>query len=229
MAGRRKHRAPRVARAKVEVVIDRQLKRAWDEAAARLERAQRQGASAFDELWETVGAIIDHDPPLYLAAGFSTARAFLARYTHERERTAKRFIRVARYASPVEEERYGVAKLDAAIAYVEARLGAPAKERVPIDWKTLRIPVTRDGETRRLSLDEITVEELRAATRALTRRTHTPRPGTPPDVAAITRALPPALRREVRVSAHKDRIALTNIPRDALHDLARALAKARLR
>jgi len=226
---RRKRSVPRVSRAKVEVVIDRALKRAWDEAAARLERAQREGAGAFDELWETVGAILDHDPPLYLAAGLSTARAFLARYTHESERTAKRFIRVARYASPLEEERYGIAKLDAAIAYVEAKLGVPAKERVPIDWKNLRIPVTREAEVRRLPLDEVTVEELRATTRALTRRRPTARPGTPPLVAAITSALPAPLRREVKVRLSGDRLTLSNIPRAALADLAHALAKTKPR
>ncbi len=224
----RSKKAGAIGRTKVDLVVDRALKQRWEEAAAALDRARGQGASAFDELWEMVGEVIDHDPPLYLAAGIATAREFLRKYTHEPERTAKRFIRVARYASPAEEERHGVAKLDAAIGYVEAKLGTPAKGRVPVDFKALRIPVEREGQKRRLPLEDVSVEELRAATRALTRAGKRSPGGAPPIVAAITRALPAALRRDVKVSATGDRVSLTNIPAGSLRDLARALAKAKL-
>ena len=48
----------------VEVPIDTALRRAWKTALATLEAAHREGASAFDRKYETLGTILDHDPPL---------------------------------------------------------------------------------------------------------------------------------------------------------------------
>jgi hypothetical protein len=217
--------APRTSPARVEVKIDRALKQRWEAAAATLERAKSSGASAFDVLWETVGEVLEHEPPLYLAAGLSTAKDFLAKYTHESERNAKRFVRVARYASPNEEERYGISKLDAVIDYVEAKLGTPAKGRVPVDFATLRIPVKREDETQRLSVEEASVEEIRAATRALAK---TPKAKQSPAVAAVRSALPAALQKELTISIAKERLTIGRIPLARLRETALALAKAKL-
>jgi hypothetical protein len=89
-----------------------------------------------------------------------TAKAFIAAHFEEPERTAYRNVRVAKYASPAEEARYGVAKLDLVINYVEAKLGAPAKGRVPIDFAKVKIPVQRAGEERRVGIEEATAKEI---------------------------------------------------------------------
>ena len=215
--------------AKIEVTVDRALKRAWEAAHHTLMQAKHEGAGAFDALWETIGFIVSHDPPLYLAGGYATTKAFLADFVEENERTAQRMIRVAKYASPDEEEEYGVSKLDAAIAFVEAKAGAPAKGRVPVDFAKLRIPVVREGAHQRVPLDLATVEELRSATRAVTRAGGGAGKAPPsPVVQAITRALASPRFRGVKVSLAHGQLHLSGIAVDQFSDVVRALAKVKL-
>jgi hypothetical protein len=151
----------------VLVKVDARLKRRWEELLDALRSARGRGAGAFDELWELAGEVVTHDPPLYVFGGFASAREFFREVLHEEERTARRLIRVARFASPAEEARYGTSMLDAAIAYVEAKVGHAMEGTLPVSFERLRIPVARDGRKRRLPLQEVTLAELTAATRAL--------------------------------------------------------------
>ncbi len=213
----------------MEVKIDRALKRAWESARHALVQAKHQGAGAFDALWETIGLIIDHDPPLYLAGGYATTKAFLADYVEENERSAQRMIRVAKYASPDEENTYGVSLLDAAIAFVEGKLAAPAKGRVPVDFAKLHVPIRRDGVDLRVPLIEAKVEEVRAATRALGRSgaaTHKAPPS--PVVSAITRALAGRRFRGVKVSLAHGQLHLSGIAVPDFAAVVRALARVKL-
>jgi hypothetical protein len=157
-----------------------------------------------------VGEVLEHEPPLYLAAGISTAKEFLARYTHESVRSAQRFVRVAKYASPHDEERYG-----------------EAKGRVPVDFAALRIPVKRDGETRRLTLEEVSVDEIRAATRTLAKKKPS-KAQQSPVLDAVRKALPAALRKEVTLSVAKNALTIGRIPLAKLRELGLAMAKVKL-
>ena len=58
---KRKVRAREAARAPrdVKVKVDAGLKKRYDALDAK-----KRGSSAFDALWEAVGAILEHDPPL---------------------------------------------------------------------------------------------------------------------------------------------------------------------
>jgi hypothetical protein len=124
--------------------------------------SRREGSTAFDELWETVAEIVESEPPLYLAGGYATVRDFLAQEVGEPERSAKRWMKVAKYASPVEENKYGTSKLDAAIAFVEAKNGAPAKGRIPIDFAKLKVLVEGNGKRSLVKLADATVDQIRA-------------------------------------------------------------------
>ncbi len=228
-------KAPRPSRTRtppravdIKVRVDRALKARWQEQIARLLEAKRQGAGAFDELWEAVGEIVDHDPPLYLAGGFSTARQFLAKYVAEDERTARRFVRVALYASPVEEARYGVSKLDATLTLLDAKNGGPPKRRIPVDFEKLRIPVQRDGQTSTLPLLDATVDEVRAATRKLLREAGRPHPKASPVVLALAKTLRTGRLKSIGIHFARGKITLSGIPLDALDELLRALARVHL-
>ncbi len=61
-------------------IIDRALERDWKRALSALESARSGEAEQWDAKWEAVDAILAHDPPLYLAAGLKTERAFRERY-----------------------------------------------------------------------------------------------------------------------------------------------------
>jgi hypothetical protein len=209
-------------RPKLEVPIDRALKKRWTEALTKLTRARDQGAGAFDELWETAAEIIEHDPPLYLAGGFATATAFITKELAETERTARRYMRVALFASPKEEARYGISKLDAALAWLEAKAGKP-RGRIPVDFTRLRIPLDA-GET--IPFEEASVQQIAAATRRQLARSRKPRGKRPPIVRALVTALGKRLGA-ISVSLTRGKLAIGNIAPTDLPALAKALTRVR--
>ncbi len=156
----------------VAVKVDAKLKARWDMLSKLVASAKGRGASAFDELYEAVGDIIDHDPPLYVVGGYANVREFSLAVLKEKERTVTRNVRVARFASPRQETDYGVSKIDAALGYLEAKAGKPLG-RVPVDFASLKIRVTKGKETRSVKFEDATVEQLRAATTALRTRAGT--------------------------------------------------------
>src|SRR5207244_157382 len=109
----------------------------------------------------------------------------------EKARNAYRFVRVAKFASPREEELYTVTKLDAALGYVEAKLGAPlAHPPLPIAFDRLKIPAVRDGKPVQLSLLDAHVEDVIAATQQLTKPSKKPRDHVEGAIHAALTALP---------------------------------------
>jgi hypothetical protein len=93
-------------------------------------------------------------------------------------------VRVAKLASPEDEARFTVTKLDEALAYLEAKLEGLPNGRVPIAFDKARIPV--DGTPRGVPLVEATAAQIRAATRALDPK-HASK--TSPVAAELARAL----------------------------------------
>lgn len=214
-------------RKKIQITVDRALARAWKEASATLRRTKRAGARAWDERWETIAEIVDHDPPLYLAGGHASVEQFLAAHVEESPRTARRMMRVARFASPDDEVRYGVSRLDAAIAYLEAKTGE-VFGRLPVAFDKLRIPVEKNGRVRRLPLEKISVRDLRAATRKLVREKKKSHPKASPIVTVVERALTKAGLPGVAIRLRKDQLSLSHIPVAKLPAAARALAAVKL-
>jgi hypothetical protein len=211
----------------VRVRIDRALKRKWEAARKVLRDTARGAASAFDERWETVAEVLEHDPPLYLAGGYASAAAFLRAETGDTIRTALRNVRVAKYASPAEEARYGVSKLDAVLSYLEARTG-PLAGRLPVDFSRLRLVVRRADGTHRVRVDEATVEEIRAAARALQRAARRSHPRASPIVKAVAAAFAKGELRQVRVQLVSGKLSFTAVPVKALAAFGRAVAAVRL-
>ena len=215
--------------AKVEITVDRALKDRWAALLAKLEDAKREGAGAFDEQWETVGAIVEHEPPLYLAGGFATVRDFLEKHVGENERTARRFIRVAKYASPAEEAKYGVSRLDRAIAYVEAKAGGPAKERLPVAFDKLKVPVEVGGKTTLVPLEKAQVADIEAATRKLLRAEDDAAPAkASPLVKAVIAQLKSKPLHGITVRASGGKLFLGAIAPESLADLSAALLRIKL-
>ena len=212
----------------VDLKVNKDLRERWQRALDAVKDAKREGASAFDVLWETVAEIVDHDPPLYLAGGLATTKDFLAQHLNETERSARRWMRVARYASPVEEARYGVSKLDAVIGYLEAQSGGPIKGRLPVAFDKLKIPVERDGKLTQVPLEEATVEQIETATRKLKRSEQKHPAAASPVLVAITRELSKGKLRGVSAKISGGKLMLGAIPLEALTDLADALRRMKL-
>lgn len=151
----------------VAVAVDPKLKKRWDTLSKAIAAAVARDASAFDERWEAAAKIVEHEPPLYVLGGYASASQFYREALRENVRNATRFMRVARFASPAEETRYGVHKLDRALGWLEAKSGAPLGRALPTPLAKLRIAVVRDGKTRALPLTELSVADIDAATKAL--------------------------------------------------------------
>jgi len=156
----------------VLVKVDAKLKALYERSLGAIDDATSRGTSAFDERWEAADAILSHNPHLYVVGGYKDAREFFREVMHEEARTAFRWVRVARYASPREEETFGPTLLDAAISYMEAKYG-PVDGSLPLAFERLKLPITRGGAERKVPLAECSVLEVVAATRKLRK----PKPG----------------------------------------------------
>lgn len=193
-----------------------------------LRAADREGASAFDQKWEAVSAIVEHDPPLYLAGGMATVKEFLSKHVGETERTARRYMRVARYASPAEEVRFGTTKLDSILDYFEAKAGQPLEGRLPVDFAKVRLSVKRDDKDVRLGLEELTLDELRVETRKLRRSGGQAPAKASPIAKAIANVLKGARLGSIGVRVAGGKVWLGGIPLEAWRELVDALRKVEL-
>ena len=174
-AKKKKTRKPGAASPDVTVKVDAQLKKAYDKLVAVIEASSRAEMLDFDRRWESAGAIVDHDPPLYVVGGHRNAAEFFRAVMREEPRTGWRYVRVAKFASPDDERSHGLAKLDAALGFIEAKLGKPLEHPpLPIALDRLRIPV--GDHTKPLA--DASVAEILAATGALTSKSKK-RPKTP--------------------------------------------------
>ena len=217
--------APKPTAKDVPAKVDPTLKAAWDKLAARIDDAQHRGSAAFDELWEAVGAALEHDPPLYPMGGYKNPTELFTQLLHTDPRSAKRFVKVARYATPKEEETYGVSNLDAAIDYLEEKHG-PLGASLPVAFDRLKIPV-KDGKTTKLvPFAKLTALEIQRATRALRGKGQTP---TDRAEAAFARAFGkhPAFAH-TRFNVTAGAVNVRGIPLAALGVFARVLAGVKL-
>jgi hypothetical protein len=202
----------------ITVKVDESLKKLWAEANRRLTQATTEGVSAWDVRYEAVADIIEHEPPLYLAGGFSTESAFFAAVMKENRATVYRNMRVAKYATAKEIETYGASRLDAAISFIETKNGGPLKGRTPIDFGTIRFPI-KEG-TKRLS--ELTVEQLRAAIANLKGRKVLSTKASP-EAKAIQTLLAKTKVKGLSVDVRRDVLVL-RVPLPSVATVAKALA-----
>ncbi len=206
----------------VKVTIDVNLKRLYDEAIDSLEAATAQGAKSWDVRYEAIGEILNHNPPLYMAGGFSTDRAFIAQKLKENRQAVYKNIRVARFANADDIERFTPTRLNLAIAWLEAKAGAPLKGNTPVAFERLRFPFKADGKTVSKSLEDITVAELNLALALLKGRESTSKKASP-----VARALAELIKQSgVKATATVSAKSVTlQVPLDGLSKLSGLLAK----
>jgi len=204
----------------VKVPVDASLKKAWDAIGKRLDAAEHEGAAAFDELWEAAADAVNHDPPLYVLGGYKTAAEFFQQRLHTDARTAQRNMRVARYASPTEEEKYGTTNLDAAIGWLEAKHGALGG-RLPVAFDKLKIPI--DGAPR--PFEKLTAAEINAATRALLGKKSPAHRARSAFEAALAKH---DAFKETRVNESAGRVTFTRVPVGSITLFAKVISAVKL-
>jgi hypothetical protein len=213
----------------VKVPVDAKLKKLWDATLAEIQKAKGRGAEAFDELWEAVAQVVEHEPPLYVLGGYGSAREFFEEVLQEKARTAQRFMRVAKYATPREEAKYGTTVLDAALAYIEATTGGELSGPLPIAFERLRIPVERGGETVKLPLEEATAEEITKAARAVVSGKGKARTASSPVEAALRKALAGSVAtKAARATVRGGRVTFSAVPVASIPAFGKLLAGVKL-
>lgn len=231
MGSKKKKAAPKKSAPKkpsatpdVVVKVDAKLKKAYDTLVAVIADASRHEKLDFDRRWEAAGAIVEHDPPLYVVGGHRNQEEFFRAVMKEEPRTARRYVRVAKFASPTEEERYGVQILDAALGFIEAKLGHPLEHPpLPIAFDKLRVPVS-DGTK---PLADATLVEINAATSKLTKGAHR-KPKTPAR-AALEKSLGAIdSLAKVRVAERSGLVSFDGVPLAALTRFARAVLATKI-
>jgi hypothetical protein len=197
--------------------------------AKSIKASRKDTLSNFDALYEAIAEVLDHE--LFLDGGYRSASQWIEEVVREPTRTVLRNARVAKYATPAEEERYGVAKLDCALDYIEAVAGGATKVRLPVRFDAIKIATTdADGATKKLSLDEASVRDIEAARKRLTASDE---PEKTERRSPAERAIVKALREfaslsSVTVSVSDAKVKLGELPLYALDDLRRALANVKL-
>lgn len=213
----------------VKVAVDAKLKKLWDATLAEIRKAKGRGAEAFDDLWEAVAKAVEHDPPLYVLGGYGSAREFFEEVLQEKPRTAYRLMRVAKYASPREEAKYGTTVLDAALGYIEATTGGELSGPLPVAFERLRIPVVRGGETVKLPLEEATAEEISKAARIVAAKKGKARASSDPVEAALRKALAGnASTKAARATVRGGTVTFSGLPVASLVAFAKLLASVKL-
>ncbi|MFO0558911.1 MAG: hypothetical protein U0269_12910 [Polyangiales bacterium] len=169
--------------------------------------AERDELRGWDRKWEAVATVLAKRYYLFDDEA-NTAPLWMKKHAHEEYRTGFRNARVATLASPDEEQRYTVTKIDLAYSLDEARQRAEAKAK-GVEWSAperprkldlakLRYTVERDDKRVTVGLDEVSAAELRALQASESRSEGAPR-------ARISKSAKAALRA---LAAHK---ALSNV------------------
>jgi hypothetical protein len=215
-----KKKNPRTPAAVPTVAVDPALKRAYDKLIATITAASAKEAQDFDVRWEAAAKIVDHEPPLYVFGGYKSPDDFFRKAMNEEPRNARRYLRVAKLASAKDEETYGVSKLDAAIGYVEAKLGhAVAHPPLPVAFAKLRF----DGKP----LEDASVQEINAATAKLTSAGRK-KPKTPAHTAIAAALAKVDSLKSVVVRERQGLVTFEHVPLAALRHFVRALSGAKV-
>ena len=114
------------------------------------------------------------------------------------------------------------------LSLVAAQLGEPAKGRLPVDFASVKIPAPRDGETRKVGIEEATAQEIAAATRALVRAEKKTPAKVSPVVSAVTKAFSKGPLRAISVRFSKGKLSFGGIDPAALPALVSALSGLKL-
>lgn len=217
------HMPPRTRdTAPVKVKVDAVLKRRYAERMADLHEANAKGASAWQKRYESVAAIVEHDPPMYLAGGYATDQAFFEAELKETRQSVNRNIRIAKLATVEEIDTFGVGCLYLAIAYVEGKSGKPIEGAGSVDFAKLRISFEADGETVTKTLLACSRPELLEAVAQLPVNVAKPKKASP-TAKAVGEAVKRSGVKGAKATVTKSLLVL-RVPIDGIAAIGRELA-----
>jgi hypothetical protein len=205
----------------IQVVVNAAMRTRYEKHLADFKRAQGAELVQWDAAYESLDTILSAEPPLYLAGGFKTAKAFIAAVlpgvTLE---TVRASARVARHFDPDAEKKHGVAKLALLLDYLEAKNGGVLPD-VRIDPD--RTKVAYKGGS--VLFQTLSYDALRDAVRAAKGR----QPASAkelPEVGALRAVFAKAGLGNVTLALREARWSFGRIETRQFKDLSAALARA---
>lgn len=210
------------------LLVDKALKARWLDALERYRAGRARQTEDWDARYEALADILESEPPYYLAGGYKTARDFLRREAPgEDERSVRTAIRVARHFDPVDEEKYGISKLEALLDYLEAVGGAPlAPAKINLARQSIKVATGKITKARPFA--DVTRDEIKAATREALGRAGKVARTLPPVVKQVRGLLAKAKLGAIGVRLRDKKLDLTGIALGAVPKLAKVLAAAKL-
>jgi hypothetical protein len=212
-------KTPRARTAKtVKVPANPKLKKLWQTLLAAVHAYEKKGAEDWDREWKTIGKITEHAPPLYTFGGYETDAEFYEKELEIPARVARAYVRVAEHATPADELRFTVWKLDAALGYLEAT-HAKLPPNTPVDFARLRVHGKK--------LEDCTVAVLKAATKRARSGKGAKVETAVADSIQASLAKHPGLR-DVRVHEASGKVSFYDVPNASLEVFADAVHAAKL-
>jgi hypothetical protein len=204
--------------------VDPERKRRYDDLVRQITEAKLLGARGYDQKYEAADEVLRSS--LFLLTPHGTAAAWCEAVLEESYRSVARNARIARHFSPDAEARYSVQRLEAYLSLLEAQNGGPLTGPLKIDLDAVRIPVKRDGATRRLPLLEVQPAELAKLAREASGESAPARARRSP----IEQAFAGALHNEdafaeVTVRVHDNKLSIGGVPLSHL-DVALKILRA---
>ncbi len=206
--------------------VNKVLKTKWEKAIATYRGARDAESSGWDDRYEALGDIIEAEPPLYLAGGYSTIKAFLAAEAPgETERSVRRAVRVARHFDPADEAKHGVAKLEALLDYLAAH-GGESKVPAKLDLSKQRVRLPQGKSYQMRPFAELTLAELRRAARSKAGAGADDRANASPEVKRWKAVLVKAKLAQVAVSMRGGLLTFSGIAPELVKKVGAVLGKA---
>lgn len=205
----------------VTPVVNDAMRTQYANHLAAFKRAHGAEIAQWDAAYESLAPILQSDPPLYLAGGFKSARAFVAAELPGVDLdTVRDYVRVATHFDPDDEKKHGVTKLALLLDYLEViNGGALPKARINPD----RTKVTVGNDSTLFA--EMTFDTMRDAVRRA-KGAKGARRVEKPEVRAMRALLDRQGLGNLSVVFANDRWTLGRIEARQFKDLATALTRA---
>lgn len=144
---------------------------------AAMSRAREGESFAFDRYWEAIDEILFRE--LWRAdKDVLDVGDWITTHTGESVAVAYKNCRVARHSSADDIARYRPSKIEAALRFIETRDDQALPRTAKVNLQALLVPVVENKKSVMRSLDDVTVEQVEEATKALlpAERRHAPSP-----------------------------------------------------
>ena len=211
----------------IAVPVNAALRAEWDAELTLLKSSALSGAEAFDRKYEAIARIVEHKPPLYLAGGYETFKAFASEFLHEDTKQVTDWMAVAKRATPAEEAKYSPTRM----ALLLSLLRVQSKDHsLPksVEWSQLQVSYhDHKGRLVKKRAVDASLSDIRAARAEVLVKAGKRAASSSPEADAVQGTLGDRVFENVEVRYRDGTFAFTGVPGFALGRFAELIATAK--